>query len=495
MSATLNQNEKRYVSWKGPPTKLLTPGLAKNINTMNMNRYNLRLALPLKIYRKEIASIKNCDSKRIKIDDLNQPGGSNITVSTNELGSILTYDLSLPNSKYELLGAPCPGFSTNRVCLTIEQNAKTRVRSSGNIKRKFNVNANNDLSYYTNTKQYLEARNRLFTQNQYAMAIKNSATTKPGAPGSEAFLYKTNEISHCADYYLANPIKFSYLFPTNQALFDAASNNPNDTIWDVVIPSGYYSDVEQINTILKNTMLKNKHYYKDKTTGQNIFLLNISYDYIRSNVAFQTKYSGVGIYSNSSGNVDVSGNGISLITEPGTAGFTTVGPSFIIDTQSASEFLGFATGNSQFQTLVYPNNNYPAAYGSARRYNFMRRDSPYIPGSTDLSGKNSTDYGISTPPFMQKKYTPLYYKPNNSQYAQQGAVSASSKIARVRYNTITTNALKYRTSLGESVGNALAYGVSDTIYSLKDKIGFPNKKTPKFSPYTTIMKTCDVKKI
>ena len=72
----------------------------------------------------------------------------------------------------------------------------------------------------------------------------------------------------------------------------------------------------------------------------------------------------------------------------------------------------------------------------------------------------------------------VYYKPNNYQFAQQGAVTASSLIERIKYNTISSNTMKYRTVYGSAVANAMAYGISDQIYTIKDKIGFPNICTP-----------------
>jgi hypothetical protein len=92
-------------------------------------------------------------------------------------------------------------------------------------------------------------------------------------------------------------------------------------------------------------------------------------------------------------------------------------------------------------------------------------------------------------------YSVVYYKPNNSQYAQQGAVSASSLITRLKYNTITDNAYKYQVAYGKAVGNALAYGVPEGGYTIKDKIGYPIKQTPTFSKYSDGFKSCFATKI
>jgi hypothetical protein len=83
----------------------------------------------------------------------------------------------------------------------------------------------------------------------------------------------------------------------------------------------------------------------------------------------------------------------------------------------------------------------------------------------------------------------VYYKPSNYQFAQQGGVSASSLITRIKYNAISTNTMKYRTSFGDSVANAMAYGVSDKIYTDKDKLGYSNTCTPIIGKDGTISST------
>jgi hypothetical protein len=48
--------------------------------------------------------------------------------------------------------------------------------------------------------------------------------------------------------------------------------------------------------------------------------------------------------------------------------------------------------------------------------------------------------------------------------------------------------LTYRTTYGSEVANALAYGVPGKIYTIKDKYGYPNKKTPLFCKASGEMK-------
>lgn len=86
--------------------------------------------------------------------------------------------------------------------------------------------------------------------------------------------------------------------------------------------------------------------------------------------------------------------------------------------------------------------------------------------------------------------TLVVYKPNNSQFAQNGAVSSSSLICRKKYNAITSNANEYSLPYGVAVANAMSYGISDTNYTYKNKIAFPTKITPKSNKFTDTMIFC-----
>ena len=62
------------------------------------------------------------------------------------------------------------------------------------------------------------------------------------------------------------------------------------------------------------------------------------------------------------------------------------------------------------------------------------------------------------------------YKPNNAQFAVQGAVSSGARIDRLKYNTITTNGGSFYTAWGAAGANAGRYqGTSDGPYFLKNK--------------------------
>jgi len=66
------------------------------------------------------------------------------------------------------------------------------------------------------------------------------------------------------------------------------------------------------------------------------------------------------------------------------------------------------------------------------------------------------------------------YKPSNSQYAMQGAVSSSSRIDRLKYNTITQNGASFRAAWGDEGANAGKYqGTSVAPYFLKSRYQVP----------------------
>ena len=66
--------------------------------------------------------------------------------------------------------------------------------------------------------------------------------------------------------------------------------------------------------------------------------------------------------------------------------------------------------------------------------------------------------------------TRTIYKPNNSQFAVQGAVSSGARIDRLKYNTITKNGSSFYTAWGSAGANAGRYqGTQESPYFLKSK--------------------------
>lgn len=111
-----------------------------------------------------------------------------------------------------------------------------------------------------------------------------------------------------------------------------------------------------------------------------------------------------------------------------------------------------------------------------------------VPGT---SGAIANSYASNTIAHCSKgdplttAYVPVYYKPSNSKFAQQGGVSSSSRIQRIKYDTITDAGSKLKTTFGKETASALAYSTTDSsLYSLKQKVGYPNKQTPVFNKVT-----------
>ena len=64
----------------------------------------------------------------------------------------------------------------------------------------------------------------------------------------------------------------------------------------------------------------------------------------------------------------------------------------------------------------------------------------------------------------------IVVKPNNQQFFQQGAVSSSSRIHRIKYNTVTQNANGFSTAWGAAASNAGKYrGDGNSPYFIKSK--------------------------
>ena len=449
MSARLNFNEIAYFPWKGKTFNQIVSTLQKNQNSTVISKYNLKLAQPLKIYRKEIATlpISSCSQRYVSVDEMNMPNGYLISNASQQNGLVETLDFNLTNNTTDIPGA-CDAFNTNSVCLTPAQNALNRVRSSGNLKKTFNANKNND-TYYTSAKQYLESRNRLFAQNQFNYVRKGNLQATAGSPQAVGNIYSPQGTNHCPQFYVGSPITFDYQW------CDGSSNtNPNSPS-TVTIPVGYYTSIDDINQILIQTMTANKHYYINNSTGNYVYLLSISYNNITQRAVLQTRFTNTILFPTSGPTIYSLPGGSSSIIPVGS--INTQGPYFNINNSQISSLLGVIQGQ-------YPTNN------------IARTSITYI-GST-----TSSDSGTSLPQISAPIYVPLYYKPNNYQYAQQGAVDSSARITRLKYNTITTNAGVFQTSVyGSAVANALAYSTVGTTYTLKDKMGYPNKCTPVFN--------------
>lgn len=450
-------------TWKGLTMSQITAGIRMNQNSGKNSSFR---AQPLKIYRKEIAStpLDNPTIQRscMMMSDINIPGGYIITTSTlNPNGRVITLDAAeaniTNNSTYN--GSPCTALSTQGVCLTVENNARRRVRSAGMSRPKFSGQGLGN-SYNFDTKQYLESRNKTFSQNQFNYFRSGYSSGKPGMPVANSNIYSSAAASICPKYYIASNVSFSYqwtdggvIFEQNHSDSSITTNAPIPTI--VNIPPGSYS-VEDINIILKQTMTNNGHYYINNNDNSRVFLLDIQYNVATQKVDLKTFFTN---------NIIFPSNFTPYLNTNKIPTINTYAPYFIIPT-SMSQAFGIIA------------NKYPISTPSGNVFVATNRSTEF-----NSFGTRTTVSSSSFSPRLQSyQYTRSYYKPNNSQFAQQGAVSASSLITRVKYNTITSNSLKYQSVLGSAVASAMAYNGDTSIsYTLKNKMGFPQPKTPVFT--------------
>jgi hypothetical protein len=328
--------------------------------------------------------------------------------------------------------------------------ARRRVRSSGIVKSNYNMDY----------QQYLNRRNRTFAQNQYNYIRYGDPSVKPGASGSLANVYAPQDglsSGGCA-YNIPVNTSFQYQWTTGGL---AADTTPTT----VQVPAGQYTVVD-LGNLLRATMEQQGHYYVDAASGNtHVYLLDIVYDAAASQINLVASVTNSTNFPTPP--YSVNRGGVDQIPAALSASYA---PYFKLDqSPQVARVLGFAPGN-------YPVSN--------------TNQTAYFNGT----GRATITSTSTLPPLvgLPRGYVKVYYKPNNAQYAQQGAVDAGARLTRLKYNTITSNAGLYATAYGASVASAMSYGISDTPYSFKAKFAFPTKCTPivKGKGNGGVMETC-----
>ena len=99
--------------------------------------------------------------------------------------------------------------------------------------------------------------------------------------------------------------------------------------------------------------------------------------------------------------------------------------------------------------------------------------------------KNAERNALNCPPeTCDGKGRKIIIKPNNQQYFQQGAVSSSSRIERLKYNTVTKNANSFNSAFGAAAANAGRYRADGNgPYFIKSKTQQPQCPKPRYAPY------------
>lgn len=469
MSALLNMNMMPIISWKGKTFYQITSQIKKNKNDSSNPTTNRNLFIhpPNKIYRREIATMDShmntCTNRNsASIDLLNMPNGYIVSeTNRSNVGLVNILDIYSSTNKYE--NGDC---IDKNVCAS--ENAKRRVRSSGMVKRKFVSEKNNDTAYFTNSTQYLVSRNRTFKQNQYNHIRNGEPSLINTISQYKTNVYSPNGLSHCKQTTIVKDVNdtFYYLWTTfdyaNIAGVKTAPDNTAVSSYKVVIPPGSY-DVSALNTAFHAVMLQNTHYYINKRFGSYEFLMNIIYNNVENKIELQS-YSNFDKWDTT------------LYSVPTLNGVVVGTP---IPTYTGSNSTDY-----RFPVFYFPNN---CALG-----HIMGFQTGFYPNIESIGSRNvgTTPSGMMSN--EQHSIFPLYdimhYKPNNTRFAVQGAVSSSDRVTRVKYDTITRSGLSFQLPYGKEVTNALAYGVPGNIYTLKDKYGYPNKQTPVFCKSSGEMK-------
>jgi hypothetical protein len=180
----MKYTQQPVISWKGKTFNQITSSIQKNTRSTTSGIHNLFLPNPMKIYRREIATVKTTTtcSRRAstKIDEFNRPGGSivNTKFLNDTNGLVNNVDVKLPNNTCEEPGT-CIAF------LSPALNAKRRCRSAGMVHKKYG--ANNLPKYFTDNKQYLYSRNHTFDQNQFNYPISDPSYCVTQNPNNVQF--------------------------------------------------------------------------------------------------------------------------------------------------------------------------------------------------------------------------------------------------------------------------------------------------------------------
>ena len=354
----------------------------------------------------------------VPMSSLDQPGSTIVNSTSTTCGSCGVVHINSANSN-------CDACSTYNPA----SNALRRVRSSGMNSKKF----------LSSTKQYLDSRSKSYERASHYYIREGDMAAIPGTSASINNVYTTNTVTNCTKTTLTQT-SFEYQWV-------------DGTYHTINVPAGDYN-VNDMNLLLKNAMILNFHYLVSATTGTKVFFLNIGYNSTNNKVEFTTLTMDPAIHGGASFEMPKD-SGLTRIETWEIPTTTAMVPGILISAGPLADALGFAAGS-------YPT----VAIGV---------------GTQDTDEAAYLHSSSENPP-IKGSYVALYYKPNNPQYGQQGAVDSSSRLARLRYTTITDSAASFLTALGSNTANAVAYGVPSPGYTVKDKMGYPIKCSPSVGP-------------
>lgn len=223
----LNTNS---TTWKGATTSQTMPVL--RLNQPTESAYGPYRAMPLRSYRREIgqdATAAIYTDSRSNIQIPTYPGQSfatSVSINTNDAKRVdYVNTIDYPANAGEHPGTTgSAGFDTaattaqvRNPCMSVSQNAKTRVRSSGNMSN----------TYCNSSSQYLRTRNKTFAQNsvQFLNYCNNGTACTVASPENnftDGRYTNGKYTKYCADSASTYTLKAKY-----DTITSAASNTTN----------------------------------------------------------------------------------------------------------------------------------------------------------------------------------------------------------------------------------------------------------------------------
>lgn len=183
MSARLGMNEIAYKSWKQQTFTQITSKLQKNKISTSSGSSTIFGPRPLPIYRREIATATTSKCRgnprvSARVNMFEQPGGYLVNMAngttTDKTGVESILDKQTVKTVNQLNEKYCNSGTNPSKCLSTQNNALRRMRSSGMIKH----------NYYPTTNQYLYSRKETFDQNQFNYVRAGDPNAIPGSPAS-----------------------------------------------------------------------------------------------------------------------------------------------------------------------------------------------------------------------------------------------------------------------------------------------------------------------
>ena len=398
-------------------------------NTGSQTGENVFIPPPVKQYRREIDTDDNCSRATISLADFFRPGATIVNSATG--AGVHTVDFNLVNDATEK-----PSAQTCAQVCSRADNARRRMRSAGAPKQ----------NYYTSSAQYLQNRNIGNSQNNYEYLRIGEPTFRTGIPATIQNVYTPTGINKKSKVFISG------CDTDEEPLFKYRWINGD--IIPVKAPNGEY-DLEDLNILFHATQENNKHYLIDSYANN-------------SKVHFM-KF----VYDVASDRIQIQCTGITLETYTPERYYQWT--SYLITVNWAIPV------QPAFPNIILLDNVFLDAIGF--------EISGYYPPETfeTTSDKYFTNGSIS--PKMKTRFQPVHYKPNNTAFATQGGVTASSFITRLRYNTITNHTTNYTTPLGKADANALAYNIPSPGYSYKYNLGYSANCVPTVK--NDIMQNCE----